>query len=111
VIRMFLNEIYYCSLHLRKEGTAVTGQSPYLNIKRNSDGKYLKPSTGNWNLAPDDIPLTEVHDGIYQYEIDMASFNNAPDSYTLIYKYDSNGSLLQESEIVLYERKNRARLV
>lgn len=108
---MYLKEKFYCSLHLRKNGSSVTGMSPLVNIMRNSDGLYLKPSTGNWNIAPDDIPLDETATGIYQYVIDMALFNNNPETYTLIYKYTNDGVLLQESELVYYERKNKARLV
>ena len=108
---MYLKEKYYCSLHLRKNGTSVLGMSPLVNIMRNSDGKYLKPSTGNWNIAPYDIPLVETAPGIYQYEIDMSTFNDNPETYTLIYKYNNNGITLAESELVHYERKNRARLV
>jgi hypothetical protein len=111
VTRMYLKETYYCSLHLRKNGSPVTGSSPILNIMRNSDKKFLKPSTGNWNLTADNIPLIESAPGIYQYEIDMSAFNDNPESYTLIYKYNNNGVELQESELIHYERKNRARLV
>lgn len=108
---MYLKEKYYCSLHLRKNGVSITGQSPVLNIMRNSDNKYLKVSTSEWDDSPEDIDLDETTPGIYQYEIDMSTFNNNPETYTLIYKYDNNGVILEDSELVHYERKNRAKLV
>lgn len=108
--RLFLQEDYYCTLHLVKDGTPVSGQSPILNIMRNSDGRFLKPSTGNWNLTLDDIAMNNITSGIYQYKLDNTHFTN-PESYTLIYKYNYNGKILQEIEQILFERKNRARLV
>jgi len=104
---MYLKETYYCSLHLRKNGENVSGKTPILNIMRNSDYKYLKPSTGNWNVSANDIELIEVAPGIYQYSLDISSFYDSPESYTLIYKYNN----YVQSEQVLFERKNRARLV
>lgn len=109
--RLYLKEIYYCTLHLLKNGAPVTGKSPVLNIMRNSDGRFLKPGTGNWNLAPEDISLIERVQGIYTYSIDMSIYYNFAGSYTLIYKYNDNGVVLQEIEQVLFERRNISRLV
>ena len=109
---MYLNEKFYCTLHLRKDGNSLSGLSPILNIIRNSDNKYLKPSTSNFNLIATDIPLIEVgSSGIYKYELEIALHSNVPTSYTLIYKVDINGTILEQSEQLYYERKNRAKLV
>lgn len=109
---MYLREIFYCTLHLRKEGISLSGLSPILRIIRNSDGKYLNPSTSNWNITSTDISLTELATtGIYQYELDITIHNNTPESYTLLYKVQVNGQNLEQSEQIYYERKNTAKLV
>jgi len=108
---MYLKEIFYCTLHIRKNSVGVTGQNPVLNIIRNSDGKYLKPSTGNWNTTATDISMNEIAMGLYKYALDMSLYNSNPDSYTIVYKYSYNSNALVQSEQVLFERKNRSKLV
>jgi hypothetical protein len=111
VNRMFLKEPFYCSLHARRFNTSITGLNPVMNILRLSDKKYLNITSNAFELTKYDIPLVEIQTGIYQYKLDISNFYDYPDSYLITYKFVFNSMNLENSEIVLFERRNKAKLV
>lgn len=111
MIRVYLKEEHYFTLHLLKNAENVTGQAPTLNIMRNSDNKFLNTDDSTWDDEPFDIDLTETTNGIYQVKIDISVYYNQPESYTGIYNVTINDVVYTNSEQLVYTRQNRARLV
>lgn len=109
-MRMFLKEPYYCSLHARRFGSSVSGLSPIVNILRLSDKKYLQ-SNGTFSTNKDDISMTEIQSGIYQYKLEISNYYDFPDSYLITYKFEFNSKVLEDSEVIIFERRNKAKLV
>lgn len=110
--RLFLQEVFYCSLHLLKNGTAKTGNDCYVNIARNADGKFLQEDK-TFNTDPFDFVMDEKNNGLYQYVLDASDIDeiNKPESFTIYYKTTINNIEYNQSEQLYYERKNKAKLV
>jgi hypothetical protein len=108
--KIYLAEDFYCTLHLLKEGSSMTGENPFANVMRNSDKLFLQ-SDNSFGETPYDFPLSETMPGIYQYKINMKSIHNIPDSYTIFYKTTIDSIEYSQSEQIYFERKNKSRLV
>jgi len=110
-MKLYLNEPYFCSLHLRKRGVGLTGLQPTLQIMRNSDNKFLNITNSDFEDTPEDIDLNEIQSGVYNFKLEIKQYNRFPDSYTIFYNVEINGINYSNSEVIYFENKNRAKLV
>ena len=110
-MRIFLSELFYCSLTVYAKAQLVSGLTTELTIMRNSDNKFLNTSTSTWASSEYNISLTEVYNGVYNIGVKFSDYSNKPDTYTLIYKFNLNGVDYSQVEQIQTERKNRSKMV
>lgn len=101
-ITKFVGEKVVLSAVLTKDGLGISGLSPTLEIRRNSDGLYFDfsamaspywRSTGG--LKTKALPESTWQVGYYSWTFDQGIYDVGPAEYTAIYRNDPPYPLLQ----------------
>lgn len=101
-ITKFVGEKVMLSAVLTKDGSGISGLSPTLEIRRNSDGLYLDFSASAspyWRSTggQKELVLTESswQIGYYAWNFDQGLYDVGPAEYTVIYRNDPPYPLMQ----------------